>query len=91
MVAYLITQGINIPLNDRLDRAGDPARIADLAETRRNFEDRWVTWNIIRTLVHTAAFTCLAWALVVYTPARSSAAAPAADERPPAPAATAPR
>ncbi|WP_395105917.1 DUF1772 domain-containing protein [Actinomadura sp. SCN-SB] len=68
LVAFLITRGINIPLNDRLDRAGDPAGIADLSATRESFENRWVTWNIVRIVAHTAAFACLAWALVLYAP-----------------------
>ncbi|HEY8480666.1 MAG TPA: anthrone oxygenase family protein [Spirillospora sp.] len=77
VIAFLITRGVNIPLNDRLDRAGDPARVADPAEIRRNFEGRWVTWHLVRTVAHTAAFACLAWALVVHTPPTESSAAPA--------------
>ncbi|GAA2454164.1 DUF1772 domain-containing protein [Actinomadura vinacea] len=66
IVAFLVTMLANVPLNDELDRAGDPARIADLAAVRERFERPWVTWNIVRTLAHTAAFGCLVWALVVY-------------------------
>lgn len=77
LVAFLITRGVNIPLNDRLDRAGDPSGVADLAETRRNFEERWVTWHYVRTALHIAAFGCLAWALAVYAPSARASAAPA--------------
>jgi uncharacterized membrane protein len=66
LVAFLITSGVNVPLNDRLERAGDPGHITDLAAVRRHFEDRWVSWNIARAVVHTAAFACMAWALVLY-------------------------
>lgn len=58
-----------------------------LAEIRRNFEDRWVTWNIVRTVAHAAAFACLAWALVVYAPDARSSASP--DDHRPAPSAAA--
>ena len=50
-----VTFGINIPLNDELDRAGDPDRIADLADVRSRFEGPWVAANIVRTLLSTAA------------------------------------
>jgi uncharacterized membrane protein len=66
VVAFLITMGVNVPLNNELDVAGDPDRIADPAAVRERFEDRWVTWNILRSLVHTVAFCLLAWALVVH-------------------------
>lgn len=61
----LITGAVNIPLNDQIDRAGDPAHIADLAAVRANFEAKWVTWNIVRALTSTAAFGCLVAALAV--------------------------
>lgn len=66
VVAFLITMRANVPLNIELDVAGDPDRIADLAAVRERFEDRWVRWNVIRTIAHTVAFGLLAWALVVY-------------------------
>jgi hypothetical protein len=31
---------------------------------RDDFVTPWVAWNIVRTLALTAAFACLAWALV---------------------------
>jgi uncharacterized membrane protein len=58
-----ITGAANIPLNDQLERAGDPDAIVDLAAVRRRFEDAWVTWNLVRAIVNTAAFSCLLWAL----------------------------
>ncbi|MBC6460137.1 DUF1772 domain-containing protein [Actinomadura sp. HBU206391] len=91
LVAFFVTMGLNVPLNNELDKAGDPAHITDLAGVRRHFEDKWVTWNIIRTLVHTAAFGCLAWALVVYGAHRDqapSAGEPSSTHQPSGPAAT---
>jgi len=55
-----------VPLNDRLDAAGDPGRIGDLHAVRDRFEAAWVRANAIRTLACTLAFGCLAWALVLH-------------------------
>jgi uncharacterized membrane protein len=66
LVGFMVTVGVNVPLNDELARAGDPDRIARLTKVRAEFEDKWVLWNIVRALLHTAAFACLAWALVVH-------------------------
>jgi uncharacterized membrane protein len=65
-VAVVVTLAINVPLNDGIKAAGDPARIADLAAVRERFhESRWVAWNLVRTATTLAAFACLAWALVL--------------------------
>ncbi|MEV0697963.1 anthrone oxygenase family protein [Saccharopolyspora sp. NPDC050389] len=61
LVAFAITRAVNVPLNGQLATA-----TSDLAAARGAFEKTWVTWNIIRALVHTAAFVCLLWALIVY-------------------------
>jgi uncharacterized membrane protein len=56
-----------VPLNDAIKAAGDPDRIPDLAAVRERFnEARWVRWNLARAVATTAAFGCLAWALVLY-------------------------
>ncbi|WP_217197119.1 anthrone oxygenase family protein [Streptomyces buecherae] len=81
LVLYLamlvITSGVNVPLNDQLAKAGDPARIADLAAARRDFEARWVTWNTVRAVANIAAFAVLAWALILHGRATASPAASA--------------
>ena len=62
---FVATIAVNVPLNDAL-KAVDPDS-ADLAVARREFnEARWVAWNLARTVTTTAAFGCLAWALVVF-------------------------
>ncbi|MFD8743300.1 DUF1772 domain-containing protein [Streptomyces sp. NPDC059616] len=66
LVAFMVTSGVNVPLNDELARAGDSAHAGQLAATRADFENKWVLWNVVRALLHTAAFACLAWALYVY-------------------------
>ncbi|MFI8849273.1 anthrone oxygenase family protein [Streptomyces sp. 891-h] len=64
-VSLAITMGLNVPLNDKLAAAGKPGAIRDLAAVRDDFEAAWVRWNVIRTLVTTAALGCLAWAMRV--------------------------
>jgi uncharacterized membrane protein len=79
LAAFVITMVVHIPLNDGLVAAGDPDRIADLAAVRDAFDEtRWVTWHAVRTIATTAAFGCLAWALVLHgrTTADSEAARP---------------
>lgn len=56
-----ITAGINIPLNNRLERA---AALSDAATARLAFERRWTRWNVHRTWLSLAALVALsiAWA-----------------------------
>jgi uncharacterized membrane protein len=66
-IAFVITIAVNVPLNDAIKAAGDPDRIADLAAVRERFDEaRWAAFNLVRVVTSTAAFACLAWALVVY-------------------------
>ncbi|WP_433328271.1 DUF1772 domain-containing protein [Spirillospora sp. CA-294931] len=65
-VAFGITMAVNVPLNDDLAAAGDPAAISDPAAVRAAFEERWVAWNTARTVASTAALACLLRALVVH-------------------------
>lgn len=62
-VSLLITVGANVPLNEKLAAAGDPATIADPAAVRERFENAWVSWNIARTLAAAGAVACLGQAL----------------------------
>ena len=66
LVVLVITFAANVPLNDRLEAAGDPGRIPDLHAVRAQFETAWVRWNAVRTLACTLSFGCLAWALVLH-------------------------
>jgi uncharacterized membrane protein len=67
VIAFVITIAVNVPLNDAIKAAGDPDRIADLAGVRERFDEaRWAAFNLVRVVTSTAAFGCLAWALVVY-------------------------
>jgi uncharacterized membrane protein len=64
-VMVVITFAVHIPLNEDLKDAGDPARIQNIGEVRDDFVTPWVAWDIVRTLVTTAAFGALTWALVL--------------------------
>ena len=67
LVAFTATIAVNVPLNDAIKAAGDPDHITNLAEVRQRFhESRWAAWNLFRTISTTAAFGCLAWALVLH-------------------------
>ncbi|MFI9505861.1 anthrone oxygenase family protein [Nocardia sp. NPDC052566] len=65
IIAFAVTSGLNVPLNDQLAAAGDPATIADLAKVRADFESTWVRWNIVRGVLHALAFLVLCGALFV--------------------------
>ncbi|WNI24501.1 anthrone oxygenase family protein [Streptomyces sp. ITFR-16] len=58
-VAFLLTSGVNVPLNHALADAGDPARLADPAAVRDRFEDAWNAWNVVRAVLCTAALALL--------------------------------
>ncbi|MDN5913970.1 MAG: DUF1772 domain-containing protein [Pseudonocardia sp.] len=67
LAAFVITMAVHEPLNGVLRAAGDPDRIANFSAVRDAFhETRWVAWHLVRTIATTAAFGCLAWALVLH-------------------------
>lgn len=65
VIAFFVTSGVNVPLNNQLANAGDVGQIGDLAAVRAQFESSWVTWNIVRAVLHTLAFLALLGALFV--------------------------
>lgn len=64
LAMFVITGTVNVPLNDELARAGE--HLSDPSVARAHFESRWVTWNIVRAIVTTMAFTALVYALVLH-------------------------
>jgi uncharacterized membrane protein len=67
LVVVVITMAVHEPLNQVLRYAGDPDAIADVSAVRNAFgEARWATWHAVRAVATTAAFGCLAWALVLH-------------------------
>ena len=66
LVVVIITMSVNVPLNDTLKAAGDPANI-DVAAVREAFsEARWVAWNWVRVALDFGAFGALSIALVLH-------------------------
>jgi uncharacterized membrane protein len=61
-----ITVGVHLPLNRHVQAAGAPERSADLARVRQDVEQRWVRWNVVRAVLSTGAFGCVAWALALH-------------------------
>lgn len=65
LIAVIITMAVNVPLNDALKAAGDPAHI-DVTRARAQFnEARWSAWNLVRVFTSVPAFGLLAYALVL--------------------------
>jgi uncharacterized membrane protein len=65
VIVLIVTFAINVPLNDKLAAAGRADQVTDVAAVRAHFESTWVTWNIVRAFVSTAAFGCVTGALSV--------------------------
>ncbi|MGE7388922.1 anthrone oxygenase family protein [Streptomyces sp. NPDC004126] len=65
LVVLVITFAVNIPLNNELAAAGDAAKLTDFAVVDK-FKGTWVTTNILRTLLCTAALAALARALLLH-------------------------
>ena len=67
LVCVIVTVAVNVPLNDAIKAAGDPARIHDFAAVRDRLHfARWVNWNYVRVATSIGAFACATWALVLY-------------------------
>ena len=65
LAAVVVTIAVNVPLNDAIKAAGNPAHI-DVARVRAQFhEARWAAANLVRVATTTPAFGLLAWALVL--------------------------
>jgi uncharacterized membrane protein len=66
LIGMFVTMGGNIPLNNKLADAGDPAGIGDPAALRDSVENTWNAWNAARTVAATAAVAALGRALVLH-------------------------
>ncbi|MFI8517296.1 DUF1772 domain-containing protein [Streptomyces sp. NPDC085481] len=64
---FVITSAANVPLNDALAAAPDPAR------ARAGFETPWVAWNLARAVLTAAGFGCLLGAVTVRAGGRARA------------------
>ncbi|MGH2587602.1 MAG: DUF1772 domain-containing protein [Dehalococcoidia bacterium] len=64
-ICFLLTVAVHVPLNDDLERAGNPAGIADLARVVDDFEGPWVAWDLVRTVALVGSFAALVGAVLV--------------------------
>ncbi|WP_427895821.1 DUF1772 domain-containing protein [Kribbella sp. GL6] len=63
LISMIVTIAVNVPLNDALRAAGDPATI-DVAAARAAFDEaKWTTYNLVRTVLALVSFGLLGWAL----------------------------
>ena len=62
VAVLVVTFAVNVPLNDALN-AGTTSAVRDLSAA---FEDVWVRWNVVRSVLSLAAFGSLGWALVLH-------------------------
>ncbi|RMI35599.1 anthrone oxygenase family protein [Nocardia stercoris] len=65
VLSFLITSGINVPLNNQLAATGAPNQVPDFVALRSQFESSWVRWNIVRMAANLGAFGALTWAAVM--------------------------
>jgi uncharacterized membrane protein len=90
-IVVAVTLGVHVPLNDDIDQVSTSDGAASLAEARDDFEDPWVAWHVVRTVLSTAAVAAFGRALLLQ--GRSTAdrtEASTGESAGPAPAATFP-
>ncbi|VXB16105.1 anthrone oxygenase family protein [Nocardioides sp. AX2bis] len=63
VATVVITGAIHLPLNAAVQDAAPD--LVDSAGLRARFEERWIRWNVLRTVTSTGSLACLAWALFV--------------------------
>lgn len=63
MATIAITGAIHLPLNAAVQAAVPD--LVDAAALRGRFEERWVRWNVVRTVTCTGSLASLAWSLFV--------------------------
>jgi uncharacterized membrane protein len=63
LLGIVVTGAFSLPLNDDLKNAGDAFHISDPGRVRDDYVGPWVAWNIVRALLFTGSFACLAAAV----------------------------
>jgi uncharacterized membrane protein len=71
--AFALTMAISVPLNNQLADAGLPSEPGQLAAVRAQFENTWVRWNLVRTILSTCALAVLVVAITVRRNGHSAA------------------
>ena len=64
LATVVITGAVHLPLNKELGDVVLSSGAADLAAARAHFEERWVQWNVVRTITSTGSLAFLALALL---------------------------
>ena len=64
LATVVITGAVHLPLNKEIGDVVLSSGVADLAAARAHFEERWVQWNVIRTVTSTGSLAFLALALL---------------------------
>lgn len=66
VLSFGITMGVNVPMNNRMDKVGDPTTMSPqaLAEARRVFEKPWVRNNLNRMFASIGSCGAMCWALL---------------------------
>ncbi|WP_409464601.1 DUF1772 domain-containing protein [Amycolatopsis sp. GA6-003] len=59
VATVVVTGAVNVPMNNALT-----ADTVDFAVLRTRFEEPWVRWNLVRTVLSAAGFGCLVGAVV---------------------------
>ncbi len=62
--AFAVTMGVSVPLNEQLAAAGPAGSLPDPGAVREAYEGPWVTWNVVRTVLNTAAVAAMVGALL---------------------------
>ena len=64
VATVLITGAVHLPLNKEIGDVVLTSGAQELADARARFEQRWVQWNVVRTVTSTGSLACLAAALL---------------------------
>jgi uncharacterized membrane protein len=64
LATVLITGAVHLPLNKEIGDVVLGSGASDLADARTRFEQRWVQWNVVRTVTSTGSLAFLALALL---------------------------
>ncbi|WP_165807007.1 DUF1772 domain-containing protein [Nocardioides currus] len=62
VVTFVITGVVHLPLNSELQDVALGS--SGLAEARARFAERWIPWNVVRTVTSTGSFVALSVALL---------------------------
>jgi uncharacterized membrane protein len=66
IATIVITQTVNVPLNNEIKAAGDP-NLTEAVHVRADFRETWWrAWNLVRSATSVGAFMCVSWAFFLH-------------------------